>query len=95
VVRTVAEGPTCDRRDTLPLKDQQYVLFLNTADVAANGTERYYTIGGSWAGRLIVEGDRLRPDTPAGIGESPASTAVAGRQLSSLPADIAGARLPK
>ena len=95
VVRTMAEGPTCDRRDALPLKDQRYVLFLNTADVDDRGTQRYYTIGGSWAGRLIVEGDMLRPDTPAGISASPASTAVAARQLSSLAADIAGARQPK
>ena len=95
VVRTMADGPTCDRRDALPLKDRRYVLFLDTLDVAADGTQRYYTTGGSWSGRFTVDGETLQPDSPSGIAPSPASTQVAARELSALPGEIARARQPK
>lgn len=94
VVRTMAEGRTCDRLDALPLKDQRYVMFLDKIDDAPEGAQRYFTVGGSWSGRLTVDGEAMHSDAMEWVRLSPAATQVATRKLSDLVRDIAAARQP-
>lgn len=91
-LRTMAEGRTCDLYDAIPVQGMRYVFFFDTIETTRDVDPLYYTVGGSWAGRLVVSGEGLVNESPAGRQPSRAATEAAAIGLSSLPDAIESAR---